>query len=165
MNIFEIENGAVKININCLLIPELKRIYEAYDDPLPVFAFLHFVTHPDSSYMRLDDDVIEEEVYKDYPGEYTPNDQLVAEARLKLEKLFMTPTEKYFRSLKHGLEKLGNYVDTVIISDSKEFGNIQYVQKALNEAGKTIESFKKLEKQRDDERKKGRGNKQESWDI
>lgn len=165
VDVLTLEGGVVKLTVECYTIPELKRIVEKYEDPIPVFSFLRYSTHPLSAYLNLDEDIQEEEIYKDYPGEYKPTDLEVSLAKEKLKKLYIDTTEKYFRSVKGAVEKLANYLDEVIISDSKDFGNIAHVQKAIDNAGKTIESFKKLEAKRDEDKKKARGNKFQSWDL
>lgn len=165
MELFEIENKVVKLTPDCLLIPELKAISENYKDPIQVYTYLHYVTSPRSPYRNLEEDIIDEEVHKDYPGDYSPNDYHVANAKAKLKKLTANTVEKYFVSMKHGMEKMSHYMEQVIISDDRVLGNITYVQKALDNAGKTIESFKKLEKEREEVLNKSRGKKLEAWDL
>lgn len=165
IDILTLEGGMVKLTVECYTIPELKKVCEKYKDPIPALCFLRYTTHPLSAYLNLDEEIRDEEVYKDYPGEYKPTDLEISIAKDKLNKLYLDTTEKYFKSVKGAVEKLANYLDEVIISDSKDFGNIAHVQKAIDNAGKTIESFKKLEAKRNEDKKKARGNKYQSWDL
>jgi len=56
MTIFDVEEGKVKLNENCYLIPELRVLTEKYEDAIPVFTYIHYLTHPESPYHNLPDD-------------------------------------------------------------------------------------------------------------
>jgi hypothetical protein len=166
IDIFKIENGSIVLDVNILTVPEFKAVIDNYEDHLKIFSIIHHYFHPDSSYFNLDDDEKLSILLKDFKGDFEFTDLMISEAFNKMQMFVEAETtERYFRSTKRAVEKLSNYLDTVIISDSKEFGNIQHVMKSIENAGKVIESFKKLENARNESMKKQRGNKLTTWDI
>ena len=162
--IFEIENSTVKINTNCLLIPELKEVFESYDDPIPAFCFLHYMTDYKSPYNSLPTIEKEFAVIADYPGDYTTEDPCIQKALAKLEILNVTPTRRLVDAARKGLDNLSMYIGTASISEGRD-GNMAPFISALKSIAKINQEFKLLEKQADEENEiKGRGNADWSYD-
>ena len=67
-DIFDIENGKVVINHNCLAIPEFKAINDYYEDPIPAFNFLHFLHAPKGPYCNVPEED-KEEILMKFEGE------------------------------------------------------------------------------------------------
>lgn len=145
IEIFEIEDGRVRINTNCLIIPELKAIVDKYQQPLQALNYVYNMTNPRSPFANLPEMDKETLLLQDFPGDYTPEDIEIIKAIKKLELLFLTPTRKFFLNGKKGLETLGEYLSTASITDGKD-SNFASFQMALSRVGKIIEEFKKLEK-------------------
>lgn len=145
IDIFDIVNGCVVINPNCLLIPELKAVHDAYSDPIPAFSYLHFKYSPKSAYANVEEDQIEEVLLTDYPGEYTLEDSVMLNAIAKLEKLIVTPTYRYYLDSKILLEKIGMFARTTPITTGRD-GNLSALTSQIKYVGKTIIEFKQLEK-------------------
>ena len=145
IKIFDVENGQVRINENCLLIPELKKITQTYVDPIPPLCFVHFMTDPLGPYGNLPEDKKEEIVYKDYKGNYTLDDEPIFKAIDKLKILYETENMRLLKKAKLGLDTLGSFLATSKITDGKE-GNLNAYTMALSRIGKISQEFADLEK-------------------
>ena len=145
INLFEINNGAVIINQHCLLVPELKAVVDAYENPLPALSYLYYRYDPSSTYLNTPEDEIEQVLLDDYPGDYTTEDEVIIEAAAKLEKFYMTPTKRYYQDNKILLEKLGAFGRDNEVSTGRD-GNYASMLAQIKSVGKTIEEFKLLEK-------------------
>lgn len=145
IKIFDVENAQVRINENCLLIPELKAIVEAYADPIPALSFVYFMTDPLGPYGNLPEDKREELVYKDYPGKYTLDDEPLFKAIDKMRLLYETENMRLLKKARLGLEELGRFLSTSKITDGRE-GNLQAYTMALSRIGKISMEFADLEK-------------------
>ena len=62
--IFDILNGQVIINHNCLSIPELKAVHDRYKDPIPAFNFLHYMYSQKGPYCNTPEDDNDGQKYK-----------------------------------------------------------------------------------------------------
>lgn len=162
--IFEIVNGKVVINENVLLIPSLKRVKDKYKQPIQALTYLYYMTYPNSPYRNIPEIDKSDKIVKDFPGDYSPLDIEITEALSWLEEHYLTPTRRFYLSNKVAIEKLGQYLEAVILDDSKETGNISHVLRMVEKCGKVIEEFKKLEKQHDEEMKK-RTNTRIAYDL
>lgn len=145
IKIFDIVGGQVVINHNCLSIPELKAISEAYPDPIPAFNFLHFRYDIESPYANIPEEEKDDVLLNDFPGEYTLEDDVMIAAMQKLEELYVTPTYRYYLDNKILMEKLGTFARTSPVTSGRD-GNVGALQSQLKSVGKTILEFKQLEK-------------------
>jgi hypothetical protein len=93
---FDIANNRVVLNHNCLSIPELKALVDKYEDPLPAFNYIHYMVDPQSPYANLSDELREETLLKDFPGEYTLEDEEMIAALDKIKMLYITPSYQYY---------------------------------------------------------------------
>lgn len=143
--IFDIENGQVIINHNCLSIPELKAVHDAYENPIPAFNFLHYKYDVESPYSNMPEDDKDDILLSDFPGEYTLEDEAMVAAMKKLEDLYITPTYRYYLDNKILMEKLGVFARTANVTTGRD-GNIGALQSQVKSVGKTILEFKQLEK-------------------
>jgi len=144
-DIFDIENEKVVINTNCLLIPELKAVYDFYKDPIPAFSFLHYKFSPKGPYCNTPEEDKDEVLMQDFPGEYTLEDDVMIEAMTKINSLLVTPTYQYYLDNKFLLEKLGTFARTTSITAGRD-GNLTALNAQIKSVGKTINEFKQLEK-------------------
>jgi len=143
--IFDIVNKQVVINHNCLSVPEFKAIMDAYEDPVPAFNYLHFLLDPTSPYANLNDEAREDVLIKDFPGEYTLEDEVMIEAIAKIKSFYVTPTYQYYLDNKLLLEKLGKFARDTPITAGRD-GNLSALNMQVKSVGKTIQEFKQLEK-------------------
>lgn len=166
IKIFDIENGKLIVNENVLAIPELKAVYEGYEDPYPALLFLNFLCNPTSPYSQLPEDLKEEAVLNDYPGEYTVEDEVIINAVEKLKNLWTTPSYRYYLDNKKLLETLGKFASTASVRDTDKGGNLSNLLSQLNNLAKTMTSFKQFEKMVEDELQttRVRGNQFQAYD-
>jgi len=145
ITLFDISNKSVVINHNCLSIPELKAVHDYYDNPIPAFNFLHYRFDPHSAYANIPEMEKDDVLIKDFPGDYTLEDDVMINAIVKMQELFVTPTWRYYLDNKILMEKMGVFVRTSPITSGRD-GNISALQGQLKSVGKTILEFKQLEK-------------------
>lgn len=153
---FDIANGRVVINHNCLSIPELKAITEKYEDPIPAFNYLYYKFEPTSPYANLPEEDKDEIILGDFPGDYTLEDPEIIAAIEKMELLYMTPTYRYYLDNKFLLEKLGKFAREQPITSGRD-GNFAGMQSQIKGVGKTTLEFKQLEKIVQQELSEGKG--------
>ena len=167
--IFDIDTvtNKVIINDNILSIPELREVYEYYegDNRINAFQYLRHMCDPYGAYNQLSDEEREESVIFDFPGDYTPEDEVLIKAKEKLISLYMSPTYKFYMDNKELLYKLGEFARTATVTDGKN-GNLTDLLNQVKSVGKTITEFKILEKQAEKEldKIKIRGNRFVSYD-
>lgn len=166
-DIFDIENGNVIINHNCVSIPELKAVVAEYTDPIPALNFLHFLYAKKGPYCNVPEEDKEDVLLADFPGDYTTEDEVIIMARKKLEHLHMTPTYRYYLDNKILLEKIGKFGRDNSITAGKD-GNLNALLSQVKSVGKTISEFKQLEKIAQDEidehKSRVRGDKRKAYD-
>lgn len=151
MRIFDIEEGRIKINENCLLIPELKAIIDEYEDSIPALSFVYFMTDPSSPYNNLPDEEKKESISFDVKGDFGLDDEVIEAAIVKCAKLYETPTMRYYNAIKQTLDMVSDQLsNTTTITYGKD-GNAEIIDRMQTNAGKKIEAFKKLEKIKDEE--------------
>lgn len=161
--VFDIQDGRVIINPNILLIPELKEVYEAYG--LNAIAFLYYKTSVSTKnpYRTLPEEERDEVLLRDFPGDYHPTDDTIANAILKLES-FKPTAVRYYESIKSLVERLSTWANTVVIDDTKE-GNMNYILKMIEKVGTVADNFQKAEKAVLESEQKTRGNQKIAYDL
>lgn len=148
MKIFEVEEDIVKINENCHLIPELKAVLDFYQDPVPAFAYLHFMTSPESPYSNFPEGEKEDMISQDVGGDFGLDDEVLLVALEKLRKLYETPVQQYYEGQKNAMHIMASYLKNLTESSivyGKD-GNMSEIFRMQKEAGKVMESFLKLER-------------------
>lgn len=165
--IFDIQNGQVVINHNCLSIPELKAVHDRYENSIPAFNFLHYLYSPKGPYCNTPEDDKEEVLLTDFPGEYTLEDEEMIKAMEKLETFIMTTSYRYYLDNKYLLEKLGKFARTTTITSGRD-GNLTALNAQARSTGKTLTEFKIMEKEiskeLDEMKVKVRGSKRKAYD-
>ena len=148
MNIFEIEEGKLKINDNCLLIPELKAIIDVYDDCIPALAYCHYMTSPNSPYNNLPDGEKQGFISIDVGGDFGFDDEVILNSLTKLRKLYETPIQQLYDGSKNSLQVIGTYLNqltTSALTTGKD-GNLDTIFRMQKEIGRMAENFMKVEK-------------------
>lgn len=143
--IFNIENGEVIINEHILNIPVLKAVKDFYKDPMPAFRYLRYRYDPKSPYCDEPEDLKDELVMRDFPGEYTLEDLVMINAIEWLNERYITPVYRYFLDNKRLMEKIGAAGRDEGITFGRD-GNFAAMQRQLQTVGKTIIEFRQLEK-------------------
>lgn len=166
-NIFDVSEGKVVVNPECLLIPELKAVVEAYSDPIPALAFLKFKYDIKGPYCNVPEEDKEEILLADFPGEYTLEDDAMVKAMDKLDMLTTSSSVRYYLDNKILMEKLGKFARTAPITTGRD-GNLTALANQLKFCGKAINEFKQLERvvqqELDEFKSKVRGQKRKAYD-
>lgn len=148
MKIFDVEDDMVKVNENCLLIPELKALIKEYEDPIPALSYVHLMTHPDSPYFNLEANEKQNMISKAVGGDFSFDDEVLVQAIEYCEKLYHTPIQDYYEGQKNSMHVVGRMLKNLTtegITTGRD-GNLGEIVRMQKEAGKTMESFLKLEK-------------------
>lgn len=154
IRIFDVVNGKVVINENCDLIPELKAVKGAYKDPIPALSYVYNMTAPDSPYSNAPAEDKQAMISEDIGGDFGFEDEVILNAIAKLEKLFETPTVRYYNAIRKSLDMTSAQLSAITtLTFGVKDGNADMIYKMQSNAGKLIEQFKKLEKIRDEELK------------
>jgi hypothetical protein len=152
IEVFDVEDGIVRVNANCLLIPELKKVIEYYQDPIPALAYVYYMTAPDSPYANMPEHEKQEMISDDMGGTFKLEDEVLLMAIDKMNRLFETPTARYYNAIKRSLDMTSEELNKVTtLSFDRNTGNAEMLDRMQLNAGKKIEAFKKLEKIRDEE--------------
>lgn len=146
--ILDIVDGKVVINVNCLMIPELKAVHDKYDDNIAALGYCHFMTHPESPYHNLPDGKKQEMISDDMGGDFGLEDEEIENAITKLKELYYTAIEDYYEGQKNSMFVIGKVLKN-LTEESVTYGrdgNLGEIFRMQKEAGKVMESFLKLEK-------------------
>lgn len=143
-DLFDIENDEIIINEHILNIPKLRAVKDAYKNSMPAFKFLRYRYDLKGPYADLPEDEKEDSILKDFPGEYTLEDDCMLSAIEWLDSL-ITPIQRYYLDCKILMEKMGKFGRTEGITSGRD-GNASVLQQQLKGAGKVILEFKQLEK-------------------
>ena len=166
-DIFDIENGHLVINTNCLLLPELKAIHDKYKDPIPAFSFLHYLYYPKGPYCNVPEEDKEEILLQDFPGEYSLEDPEMINAMNKFDLLCISPSYRYYLDTKCLMEKLAKYGRDNPITTGRD-GNQSAMNMQVKNAGKTFIDFiafeKLVQEEIDEYKSRVRGNKNLGYD-
>jgi hypothetical protein len=150
MDIFFIEDGKLKLNINILAIPELKAVYDKYiNDYEPPLLYIHFMTHPRSAYHNVQEGDKEQLIAEDVGGDFDLDDDLIDKALNKCRFLYYTAVTEYYEGQKNSMYVIGKVLKSLTessITMGARDGNLAEIVRMQKEAGKTMESFLKLEK-------------------
>ena len=151
--ILEYEEGRLRVTENAFMLPEIKCILDKYDSNAePYLAYIHHMTHPESSYINIEEDEKRETIIYDViqtVGDFDIEEPMLDAGVKRLEELYMTRTRKYFTNISKLMDKVGAYADTALVSDE----NLADVNRTLKDVGATMKSFKEAEKQIDEELK------------
>ena len=158
IRIFDVENGIVKINEHCLLIPKLRDVIDFYPDPIPALCFIYYMCDPTSPYYNFEESIKETIILDAYPGDYTSEDEIIIEAIGNVKEFFKTPLQDFLIECKAELHRMIQYLKNNPISSGRD-GDLTERFRIIKEAGKIAESYSSLEKQAKDQLKQRlRGN-------
>jgi len=153
IRIFELdEHKKLSINEHTLLVPELKAIIDKFEDPIPPLSYVYLLTVPDSPYANLPEDEKKQSISEDVGGEFSLEDPIIDAAITKLQTLFSTPTSRLFIALQKSIDTISEYLTNASVIEGKD-GNLDSIRQYQQNIGKIHESFKKIEKAKDEELK------------
>jgi hypothetical protein len=165
IDVFTVENGKVVLNLNCLLVPELKIVSEKYKGDLNPFTFIHYMTHADSPYKEYEEAAKIQLLYKEYPGKYKVTDLEIINAIDRLKAFYDSDTIlRLYNSVKVLADKMAIYAETMIITDSKDDSNVQHGMRLLEKITPIMRQLRDARAIRDEEINKTRGKVELSYD-
>jgi len=165
-SVITVKDNKVVIDVNILGIPELKAVYDAYDEEtrLLAFLYLHFLYDLDSPYrIGLESDR-EEKVRKAYRGNYNPKfDQVMIEAAEFMKEMNYSPIGDLLDGVKTNINKLANTLRTEEISTGNTGNMAQFLalHKGISDISK---NYRSLEKDYLQDIEKNRGNSKRAID-
>jgi hypothetical protein len=148
MRIFTVEDDKLKLSPDCFTIPELKAVVDEYEDPIPAFIFIDAMTWPEGPYSNLSDAEREEYASQDAGGDFSLDDEVIETAIEKCKVLYGTPMDEYYQGQKNSMIVVGKFLRGLTeasITTGRD-GNLSEIMRMQKEAGKTFESFMKVEK-------------------
>lgn len=158
--IFDIEDGAIKINENCYLIPELNALMTKYDNPVPALAYVYYMVAPDSPYANYEEAERQEVISGDVGGDFGFEDEEIEAAMEKVKKMMYTPTQRVVDAARRNLDEISRFLMQETATAGRD-GSLDSMIRLQNGLPKIVEGLKKLEKIRDEElRTKLRGSAQ-----
>ena len=152
VKIFTVEDRIVKVDENCLLIPEFKAIVDKYDNAIPPLTYVYLVADPSSPYGNLEEEERLELASSDVGGDFSLEDEEIEAAIEKYKKLMYTPTQRLYDGAKINLDRLAKYLSEAQFEAGRD-GNLGDLYRIQTGLAKLIEGFKKLEKIKDEELK------------
>lgn len=166
--IITIKDGRVIPNENVLSIPELKLLWERFDQEEEtrnlLFLYLHHLYEFDSPYQNLPEDEREEVVKKDFKGNYKPNfDKDILKAKEKLEQLTWNPAKDLLEGLKINIKNIANYLKTAEVEAGRD-GNLSQLTSLHKSVKDLIKNYKATEQEFLLENQKNRGNSKQAID-
>jgi hypothetical protein len=146
VRIFDIDdNDELIISAECRSIDILEAVYQKYkSDPLPVFKYINFLSNPYSPYNNYRENEKEEAILNDVGGSFLPDCNLIQEAITRINKLYETPTKRFFESNKVLADRLTEYARTASITAGNN-GNLSGLQAQLKNSGEFMKAFKLVE--------------------
>jgi hypothetical protein len=161
IRLFDIENGTVKPSEHCYTIKWLKAIMDEFPDPVQhskVYAYLFYMTCPNpelNPYFNLSEFEKEELILSDLAFDFSTDAPCIKVAKDNAEKLYETPTLRAYRGISKMLDNLSDYMGNTTIEHGRD-GNISALVQAAKNFQAIRESFKGVQKDLEDEQKKGR---------
>lgn len=156
INLFEIEELIVKPSIHCYNLPWLKCIIDKYGEKkaLLIFSYIFYMCYEgnENPYFNLKDTDREEIIIADLNIDFSLDDGLIEIAKIKMTKLYETPTVRAYRSIKVMLDKMSTYMETANITAGRD-GNINSLIRIAEKFDAIRMSFKGVAKDLADEQK------------
>lgn len=148
IHLFDVENGVAIPSVHCLLIPEFKAIVDKYKKKSTnILAYLFYTTYigSENPYFNYEEEQRKEIVKKDLDID-VKEDELIEKARKKMQKMYETPTMRFYLSLKKTMDNLSDFLDqNNKIIGGKE-GNLDDIMKIVDKYEKLRQSFKTVSK-------------------
>mgnify|MGYP001558658108 CR=1 FL=1 len=152
MNIFSIEDNKIKIQQDCLLIPQFAEIYnrdksKSKEQSLKELSFVYFSADYKSTYLAYPESTrltqLVQDIFKD--DSWKPDD-IVKAAITKYEELQQTPTLRMLKGARKAQEAITKYYEDISQDPDKvNFKSVGAIAMSLEKMGKIAESIDKLE--------------------
>lgn len=145
--ILNLQNNRIVLNENILAIPELKKVYDKFEEPNRslVFCYLHFLYDANSPYLNLPEIEREEKVKTQFRGNYKPNfDKDIIKAKEILAELNYSPVREMLEGLKINIHKISQFLKTAEVETGRD-GSLGEMIRLQKEAQAMLKNYKAVE--------------------
>lgn len=156
VDLFEIQDGKVIPSVICYsskTLKEVMKVFKKDKNYLKVYTALFYLTCPDKKrnpYWDLPENEKEEVVLKEAEINFSLDEKSYVDALAFCEKLYNTPTKRFFLDVKIGMEKQGAYLREAKITPGRDGSDTAYLG-MLKSAGTIADQFLKVQKITDEE--------------
>lgn len=167
IKLFDIQDNVVLPSAHCYMIPEFKAVIDKYKEKsAKVFAYLFYTTHmgSDNPYFNYEEDERDEIVRKDLNFNIREDD-VILNAKKKMEKMYETPTVRFYKAAKKSLDNLSHFLEKNSSIVGGREGNLDDVMKIMKDYDKMRQSFKNVTNDlREEQETKTRGDIELAYD-
>lgn len=144
IKLFDIVNNKVAPTEHCYTIRSLKYIMDNYkEDYLSIYAYLFYTTclnEEENPFANVPEEDKEDIILKEVGGDFSIDEQPIAEALDLCRALFSTASYDLYLSAKVGIEKVSKYIRNTPITDGRDGNNTSYL-KYLEKYDEVCRSF------------------------
>jgi hypothetical protein len=152
--ILTVLEGKVVIDESVLSIPELKAVWETYQE-IVYLQYLWARFDPESPYFDYDETERLDKIIGDYPCDI--NDFTMIVAINKCEELYNSPIRKILMGAKKAVENLSLYLGTSEIESGRD-GNLAQIVTTIKSLPQILKAYQEAENAYKMEVQKSRGN-------
>ena len=151
IDLFKLQDGKIVLTEICYTAKTLKDVMEAFKeekDYMKVFTFLFYLycPHPTKNpYVNVPEHEKEELLIRECEIDFSLDEPAFDAAKVYCEKLYLTPTRRFYLDCKVGLEKQGDYLRTTKITTGRDGNDTTYLA-TLKSVGAINDQFAKVEK-------------------
>lgn len=166
----ELQDGKVVLTEICYTSKTLKeviRVFKKDKNYMKVFNFLFHLYCPDplrNPFLNVPEHEKEDMLMREFEIDFSLDEDVFELAKKFTEKIFTTPTRRFYLDCKVGLEKQGEYLRETQISTGRDGNDTTYLA-TLKAVGVINDQFAKVEKAYEAELKASvRGGSERSYD-
>lgn len=151
IRIFKIEAGEIVLNDICTTSKTLKRVQDVFaenENFKKVYLLIYYLLCPDrdtNPYCDLPEDEKKEVIVAELGIDFSLDEPAYNEAFLFCEKLYTTPTRRFFTDCKIGMERQGEYLRTTKITYGRDGNDTTYLA-TLKSVGAIAKQFMEVQK-------------------
>lgn len=151
VELFKIQDGKIVLNEICYTSKTLKDVVEVFkdnDNYMKVFTFLFYMycPHPNKNpYVNVPEHEKEDLLIHECEIDFSLDEPVFEAAKVYCEKLYLTPTRRFYLDCKVGLEKQGTYLRDTKITTGRDGNDTTYLA-TLKAVGAINDQFAKVEK-------------------
>jgi hypothetical protein len=147
VKIFDIDEETYELGVtpSVMEIEVLNRVVNKYkDNPIPVLKYINFMTNPYSPFNNMKDEDKEDAILTECGSNIITDCIQINNAIDFLNKLYETPTKRFYESNKILVDRLALYAKTAQITAGHN-GNFSQLQSQLKSSADAMKAFKLVE--------------------
>lgn len=156
VSLFELQDGKIILNEICYTsktLKEIQKVFKKDKNYMKVYTYLFYLTCPDKKknpFWDIAESEKEEFLSHECEIDFSLDEPAFNAAREFCEKLYTTPTKRFFLDCKIGIEKQGEYLRKTTITFGRDGNDSTYLA-ALKSMGSISSQFAQVQKMFDDE--------------